>query len=100
VSGQLPVPAALPPEKASGTTSVGGWVDPRAGLEAMENTKYTTPVGNQTPAVQPVVRPYTDWDILPPAIQMNILDTRLYYVAKYMFLYRRQNAEQVWYCGM
>jgi hypothetical protein len=37
VSGQLQVPAALPPGKiAHGTHWTGGRVDPRAGLEDME----------------------------------------------------------------
>jgi hypothetical protein len=43
VSGQLHAPAVLPPgEGAPGTHWIGGWVDPRAGLDAVEkrNEKY------------------------------------------------------------
>jgi hypothetical protein len=36
VSGQLHAPAALPPGKSPGTHFIGGWVDPRAGLDDME----------------------------------------------------------------
>jgi hypothetical protein len=36
VSGQLHAPAALPPGKSPGNHFIGGWVDPRAGLDDME----------------------------------------------------------------
>jgi hypothetical protein len=36
VSGELHVPAALPKGKSPGAHWIGGWVGPRAGLEAME----------------------------------------------------------------
>jgi hypothetical protein len=36
VSGQLHASAALPPGKSPGTHFIGGWVDPRAGLDDME----------------------------------------------------------------
>jgi hypothetical protein len=36
VSGQLHAPVALPRERAPGTHCIGGWVDPRAGLDDME----------------------------------------------------------------
>jgi hypothetical protein len=36
VSGQLHVPAALPPGKRPGTHCIGGWVGPRAGLGGCE----------------------------------------------------------------
>jgi hypothetical protein len=40
VSGQLHVPAALPPgEKAPGTHWIGGWVGPSVGLDAVEKRK-------------------------------------------------------------
>jgi hypothetical protein len=40
VSGQLHAPAALPPgERAPGTHWIGGWVGPRAVLEAEEYQK-------------------------------------------------------------
>jgi hypothetical protein len=35
VSGQLHASAALPPGKATGTHWIGGWVGPRAGLDAV-----------------------------------------------------------------
>jgi hypothetical protein len=43
VSSRLQTPAALPPgKKATGTHWVGGWVDPRAGLDDVEKRKILT----------------------------------------------------------
>jgi hypothetical protein len=52
-----------PRERALGTHFIGGWVDPRAGLDDMD------PTGTRTPAplvVQPVASRYTDWAISAP----------------------------------
>jgi hypothetical protein len=49
-----------PGERAPGTHFIGGWVDPRAGLDDMEKW---------TPAplvVQPAASRYTDWAIPAP----------------------------------
>jgi hypothetical protein len=44
MSGQLQSPAALPSEeRAPGTHSIGGWVDPRAGLDDVEEKFLTLP---------------------------------------------------------
>jgi hypothetical protein len=51
VSGQLHVPAALPPETKPGTHRIGGWVVPRAGLGSVAKGKM--PAGNRTPHDQP-----------------------------------------------
>ena len=37
MSGQLRVPAALPPRKKPGRHYIGDWVDPKAGLDVSEN---------------------------------------------------------------
>jgi hypothetical protein len=45
VSGQIHVPAALLPgngERAPGTHWIGGWVDPRAGMDDVERRKFLT----------------------------------------------------------
>jgi hypothetical protein len=43
VSGQLHAPAGLPPgERAAGTHWIGGWVDPRAGLDDEQKRKFLT----------------------------------------------------------
>jgi hypothetical protein len=42
MSGWLHAPAALPPGRACGTHWIGGWVDPRAGLDDMEKFKFLT----------------------------------------------------------
>jgi hypothetical protein len=62
VSGQRHAPAALyPGERTPGTHCTGGWVGPRAGLDAeARREKSSAPVGDRTPIVQPIVRHYTD----------------------------------------
>jgi hypothetical protein len=41
-----------PGDRAPGIHWVGDWVDPRAGLDAMEERRYFAPAGNRTPDVQ------------------------------------------------
>jgi hypothetical protein len=64
VSGQLHAPASLPQERAPGTHWIGGWVDPRAVLDAVVKSKIPSPhreSNPRTPIVQPVAQRYTDW---------------------------------------
>jgi hypothetical protein len=59
VSGQLHDPAALPPS----THWTGGWVGPRAVLDAVVKRKIPSPrqeSNPRTPIVQPVAQRYTD----------------------------------------
>jgi hypothetical protein len=52
---------SLPGRFTPGTHWIGGWVDPRAGLDDVE--KITDPTGTRTPTfsvVQPVASRYTD----------------------------------------
>jgi len=67
VSDQLHAPAALPPGKEPpGTHWIGGWVGPRAVLDAVEKRKIPSPRRESNPdhpIVQPVASPYTDWTI-------------------------------------
>jgi hypothetical protein len=64
VSGQLHVPAALPPrERARGTHWIGSWVGPRAVLDAVVKRKIPSPgreSNPRTPIVLPVAQLYTD----------------------------------------
>jgi hypothetical protein len=56
VSGQLHAPAALPP-------GIGGWVGPRAGLDAVLKRKIPSPCRKSNPnhpIVQPIASRYTD----------------------------------------
>jgi hypothetical protein len=67
VSGQNHAPAALyPEERTPGTHCTGGWVGPRAGLDAKARGTFSASVRNRTPVVQPVVRHYTDWASAAP----------------------------------
>jgi hypothetical protein len=58
MSGQLHTPAALPPrERAPDTHWIGGWVGPRAVLEAVVKRKIPSlcrESNSRTPIVQPV----------------------------------------------
>jgi hypothetical protein len=67
VSGQLHTPATLPPGKEPpGTHWIGGWVGPRAVLDAVVKRKIPSPrreSNPRTPIVQPVTQSYTDWAI-------------------------------------
>jgi hypothetical protein len=58
VSGQFHTPAALPHrERAHGSHRIGGSVGHIASLEAVERRKKSpAPVGDQTPAIQPVAQ--------------------------------------------
>jgi hypothetical protein len=50
VSGQLDVPAALPPGKEPLEHQMGGWVDRRAGLDDMEKSSpYTVAIPTELP---------------------------------------------------
>jgi hypothetical protein len=70
VSGQIHAPAVLPPpptrERAPGTNWIGGWVGPRANLDAVVKRKIPGPRREsnlRTPIVQSVAQRYTDWAI-------------------------------------
>jgi len=45
--------------RAPGTHWIGGWVGPRAGLDAIANRKIPAPPGNVTPDVESAVTPVT-----------------------------------------
>jgi hypothetical protein len=56
----------IPKENAPRTHGIGGWVDPRNGLEAVKKRKISCPYRelNLNPtAAQPVYRRYNDWAI-------------------------------------
>jgi hypothetical protein len=55
-----------PREGAPGTLRIGGWVGPRAVLDAVVKRKIPSPrreSNPRTPIVQPVAQRYTDWAI-------------------------------------
>jgi hypothetical protein len=55
-----------PKERATGTHWIGGWVGPRAVLDAVVKRKIPSPrreSNSKTPIVQPVAQHYTDWAI-------------------------------------
>jgi hypothetical protein len=69
VVSSTPLPL-YPRERVPGTHFVGGWVDPRAGLDHMEKWKFLPHRDSYSrpPIVQPVASRYTDWAI--PAHQV------------------------------
>jgi hypothetical protein len=55
-----------PRERASGTHWIGGWVGPRAVLDAVVKRKIPSPrreSNPRTPIVHPVAQHYTDWAV-------------------------------------
>jgi hypothetical protein len=61
--------ASRPCRFIPGTHFIGGWVDPRVGLDDMEKWKFFTLPGLELPPsliVQPVSSSYTDWAIPAP----------------------------------
>jgi hypothetical protein len=54
VSGELHVPAALFPEKSTGTHWKGECLDTIDGLDMMDKRKISTPFGNRTPYAQSI----------------------------------------------
>jgi hypothetical protein len=64
VSGQLHAPATLPPGKDHGSKWMAGWVDPRAGQEAVadisDNFLVPAPAENRTSVVHSVAYRYID----------------------------------------
>ena len=61
VGGQRYAPAALPQGKRPGTHFTGGWVGPRAVLDACGKSR--PPPGFNPRTVQPVASRYTNWAI-------------------------------------
>jgi hypothetical protein len=58
-------------ETAPGAHWIGCWVGPRASLDAVEEKKMLTPVGNKTPDVQPItIR--TELSVLLLSAQLNV----------------------------
>jgi len=57
VSGQLHAPVSLTPtERAPGAHWIGGWVGPRAGLDAVVKRNVPSPCWDSNPPIiQPVV---------------------------------------------
>jgi hypothetical protein len=52
-----------PSERARGTHKIGGWVDPRGGLNDVEKRKFLTLQGLEL-RPQPVASSYTDYAVL------------------------------------
>jgi hypothetical protein len=50
----------IPGEIFPGTLCIGGWVEPRTSLDAVEKKIFLAPTENRPLAVQPVGRHYTD----------------------------------------
>jgi hypothetical protein len=79
VSGQLHAPAALPRGKKSpGTHWIGGWVDPRAGLDDVEKRKFLTLPGLKP---RPLGRPARDQSLYrlryPGSFHFSGINTKL-----------------------
>jgi hypothetical protein len=66
----------IPRETVPDTHWIGGWVSPRAVLDAVERRKIPSPrreSNPRTPIVQPVAQSYTDWAITDLHMYITIL---------------------------
>jgi hypothetical protein len=64
-----------PRERVPGTHGIGGWVGPRAVVDAVVKRKIPSPrreSNPRTPTVQPVAQRYTDWAITALAIKLHL----------------------------
>jgi hypothetical protein len=61
-----PRPRFTPGEKTSRCHCTGGWVGPRASLDAEARGKSSAPVEDRTPIFQSIVRHCTDWATAAP----------------------------------
>jgi hypothetical protein len=74
-----------PRERAPGTDWIGGWVGPRAVLDAVVKRKIPSSLRElnlRTPIVQPVAQHYTDWAITALNREYNYLKTKTAYERK------------------
>jgi hypothetical protein len=65
-----------PREISPGSHWIGGWVDPRAVLDAVVKRKIPSPRRESNPRtliVQPVSQRYTDWDITALTVTSKII---------------------------
>jgi hypothetical protein len=81
VCGQLHAPAALPPrERALGTHWKGGWLGPRAVLDAVvkRNIPSLHRESNlRAPIVQSVAQRYTDRAIMALGVRFNLIKNEI-----------------------
>jgi hypothetical protein len=70
-----PRPRFTPGKRAPGIHCVGGWEGPKPGWAQRVEEKYSASVRDRTPAVQSVVRHYTDW--ATPALVFVCTQTNL-----------------------
>jgi hypothetical protein len=65
-----------PRERAPGTHWIGGWVDPRAFLDAVVKRKIPSPrreSNPRTPIVRPIAQCYTEWAITARGVNYSAL---------------------------
>jgi hypothetical protein len=79
VSGQLHAPTALPPgERAPGTHWIGGWVGPKAGIDAVKKRKILdcTQSNPGRPARRYTNSPYSPYRYIPSGAGTRTLSRR------------------------
>jgi hypothetical protein len=65
-----------PRERAPGTHGIGGWVSPRAVLDAVAKRKVPSPrreSNPRTPIIRPIALRYTDWAITAHHIPLRFI---------------------------
>jgi hypothetical protein len=78
VSDQLHVTAA-PEERAPGTHWIGGWVDPRDGLDDVEKRKFLTIPGLELLPLGRPARSQSLYRLRYPGSRLDIMTILIYY---------------------
>jgi hypothetical protein len=77
VSGKLHAPTAFTTgEKATGTNSIGGWVDPGAVLYDVERRKILPRPGLETPTTRPSNRIQSLYRLRFPGCTSSVIDVK------------------------
>jgi hypothetical protein len=82
-----------PRERSPGTHCIGGWVDPRAGMDNMEKWKFITLPGLETrplSVVQPVASRYTDCAIPAHSINPVVYKSQEWPAVYYLLIFRAE----------
>jgi hypothetical protein len=88
-----------PWERAPGTPWIGGWVGPRAVLDAVVKRKIPSPrrePNPRTPIVQLVAQSYTDWAMTALWMETNLYLNIIWNISRICGLLRHEDGMKLW----